>query len=326
MSNQEPSNYFEYIIRDANSYQAVLSGANVEISQLEPGRLSGRHVRLGLPGGQFSCVETNLSMRGTGTFPNLWTLSVILECKGRSLQHGLEVRAGSLLIHGPGAEHDGVYGRDFKIVCFSVRDEILAKHLRRRSRQLQNAVRQPWSVFDPAPESRREIMAHFGEAAAIVQSDSRVRRSDHALEKFQDELVGAFLEAVAQQFPSNSIGTDQRVAEIVQRVDQVAQESRLVSTSVVELCDVCKVSRRTLNRAFQDTLGMGPVTYLRRVRLNRARRTLQRKSKRSITVTDVALDLGFWHLGRFAEQYNELFDESPHETLRRADRGINAYS
>ena len=103
----------------------------MKISQLEPGRLSGRHVRLGLPGGQFSCVETNLSMRGRGTFPNLWTLSVILECKGRSLQHGIEVRAGSLLIHGPGAEHDGVYGRNSKIVCFSIPDEVFAKHIQR---------------------------------------------------------------------------------------------------------------------------------------------------------------------------------------------------
>jgi hypothetical protein len=67
----------EYIINDADSYRAVLSGANLEISQLEPGRLIRRHVRLGLPDGQFSYIETSLSMRGIGTFPNMWTLSVI---------------------------------------------------------------------------------------------------------------------------------------------------------------------------------------------------------------------------------------------------------
>ncbi len=83
MSNQNLPNYFEYIIRDVDSYREVLSGATVEISQLEPGRLVGRHVRLGLPDGQFSCVETSLSMRGIGTFPDMWTLSVILESKGR---------------------------------------------------------------------------------------------------------------------------------------------------------------------------------------------------------------------------------------------------
>ena len=130
MSDQEPSSYFEYIINDADSYQALLSGANLEIAQLEPGRLIGRHVRLGLPGGQFSYVETDLSMRGIGTFPKLWTLSVVLESATRSLQHGIEVRAGSMFIHGPAAKHDGVYGRNFKIVCFTVSDKVFAKCIR----------------------------------------------------------------------------------------------------------------------------------------------------------------------------------------------------
>jgi AraC-like DNA-binding protein len=322
MANPKPSNYFEYIIRDADSYRSVLAGANFEISQLEPGRLTGRHVRLGLPGGEFSYIETSLPLRGCGIFPNLWALSVVLESKSRSLQHGIEVRAGSLVIHQPGVEHDGVYGRNFKVVCFSVRDEVLAKHLRRLSPRFQDAMRQPWSVFEPPAASRQEIIAHFAEAAAIIQSDPRLRNSRRALTTFEERLVCDFLRAVALQFPSHSMETDRRAAAIVRRVDQVTQRSRLVGATVVELCAACNVPRRTLNRAFQHAIGMGPAAYFRRVRLNRARRALQRVGARSTTVTDVALELGFRHLGRFAKQYDELFGESPHETLRRADRGI----
>ncbi len=315
MSDQEPANYFEFIINDADSYQALLTGANLEISQLEPGRLIGRHVRLSLPGGQFSYVETSLSMRGVGTFPNLWTLSVVLESATRSLQHGIEVRAGSMFIHGPAAKHDGVYGRNFKVVCFTVSDKFFAKYIRRFSPQFQAALRQPWSLFEPPPHSRQELIAHFAEAATIIQSDPRVRNSSQALAKFEEELVCAFLEAVAQQFPAHSLGTDQRAAAMVQRVDQVLHNSGLGDPSVGELCAACEVPRRTLNRAFQNAFGMGPATYLRRVRLNRARRALQKERTHSTTVTEVALQLGFWHLGRFAEQYAELFGESPHETL-----------
>jgi AraC family ethanolamine operon transcriptional activator len=43
-------------------------------------------------------------------------------------------------------------------------------------------------------------------------------------------------------------------------------------------------------------------------------------------VTDVALEFGFWHLGRFAEQYKGMFGESPHETLRCAAGGIETTS
>ncbi len=315
--------YFEYIINDADSYRAVLTGVDLQISQLEPGRLIGRHVRLGLQGGQFSYVETGLSLRGTGSFPNLWTLSVVLDSATRSLQHGIEVGAGSMFIHWPRAEQDGVYGRNFKIVCFSLRDEVFVKHIRRLSLQLQDALHQPWSVYEPPPALRRKIITQFAEAAGIIQSDSRVRSSSQALAKFEEELVCGFVEVVAQLFPSHLIGTDQRTAAMVQRVDQVVQKSRLVDPTVAELCDVCEVSRRTLNRGFENALGMGPATYLRRVRLNRARRALEKRT-RSTTVSGVALKLGFWHLGRFAEQYNELFGELPHETLSRVDRGSSA--
>lgn len=326
MSNQEPSDYFQYIIEDADSYRAVLSGVDVEFSQLDPGRLSGRHVRVRLPGGHFSYVETNLSMRAIGTFPNLWTLSVILDSNGRSLQDGVEVRAGSLMIHGPTAKHDGVYGRNFKIICFGLRDEVFAKYVQRFSPQLQEAMRHPQSVFEPPADARREIIAHFAEAATIIQCDPRVRNARAALAKFEEELVSAFLEAVAQQLPSHSDEADRRDAAVLKRVDQVMQESHLVEPKVSDLCEACEVPRRTLNRAFQNALGMGPATYLRRVRLNRARRALREETTRSITVTDVALELGFWHLGRFAEQYAELFGESPHETRFRVRTEANETS
>jgi AraC family transcriptional regulator, ethanolamine operon transcriptional activator len=322
MLKPEPSNYFEHIVRDADSYGAILSEADLEISQIGPGCLSGRHVRFGLPGGQFSYVETSLALRGNGTFSNRWTLSVVLESTTPSRQHGIEVRPGSLVIHRSNVEHDAVYGRNFKVACFSVRDEVLAKHFRQLDPQVQDAMRRPWSVFEPPPSSRRETIEHFAEAAAIIRFAPQVRNSRPAMAKFEEELVCDFLAAVEQQFPARSIGTDQRAAAMVRQIDQEMRKFPVISSSVAELCATCEVPRRTLNRAFQDALGMGPATYLRRVRLNGARRALQRRSPRSATVADVALEFGFWHLGRFAEQYDKLFGELPHETVHRADKGI----
>jgi AraC-like DNA-binding protein len=322
MLKPEPFNYVEHIIRDADSYGTVLSEADLEITQIEPGCLSGRHARFGLPGGQFSYVETSLALRGNGIFSNRWTLSVVLECRTRSLQHGIEVRPGSLVIHRPNAEHDAVYGRNFKVACFSIRDEVLAKHLGQFDPQVRDAMRRPWSVFEPSDSLREETIRHFAEAAGIIQFDPLVRDSGRAVAEFEEELVCDFFQTVEQQLPEYPIETDERAAAIVRQIDEDERRSRLVSSSVAELCTAYEVPRRTLNRAFQTALGMGPATYLRRVRLNGARRALRQRSARAPTVTDVALEFGFWHLGRFAQQYNKLFGESPHETLRRADRGV----
>ena len=78
------------------------------------------------------------------------------------------------------------------------------------------------------------------------------------------------------------------------------------------------VPRRTLNHAFQQVLGMGPVTYWRRLRLNQVRRSLRelRANAEPKSVTEIALDHGFWHLGRFSSQYRELFGNSPRESTR----------
>jgi AraC-like DNA-binding protein len=322
MPKPVPTNYFEHIIRDADSYASILAEADLEICQIEPGCLSGRHVRFGLPGGQFSYVETSLALRGSGTFSNRWTLSIVLETTTRSRQHGIEVHPGSLVIHRPNVEHDALYGRNFKVACISVRDEVLAKRFRQFDPRVQDALCRPWSVFEPPNDLRQETIKRFAEAAAIVQSDPEVRNSRQAVGKFEEELVLEFLSAIEEQFPARSIRTDQRAAAMVRQIDRDAQRSLPISSSVAELCAACEVPRRTLNRAFQTSLGIGPATYLRRVRLNGARRALQLRSAHSATVTNVALEFGFWHLGRFAEQYDKLFGESPHETRRRANGGI----
>jgi transcriptional regulator GlxA family with amidase domain len=94
--------------------------------------------------------------------------------------------------------------------------------------------------------------------------------------------------------------------------------NRLQETwSVQRLATALSVSSRTLHRAFLREFGVPPMTLVRRLRLARARLKLEEYSPWS-TVTAVALDCGFSHLGRFSLAYAREFGESPSETLRRA--------
>jgi AraC-like DNA-binding protein len=63
--------------------------------------------------------------------------------------------------------------------------------------------------------------------------------------------------------------------------------------------------------------GVTPHAFLLRHRLNKARSALLSKDADLVRVTDVALELGFSELGRFAVRYRQMFGESPSETLRR---------
>jgi AraC-like DNA-binding protein len=52
-------------------------------------------------------------------------------------------------------------------------------------------------------------------------------------------------------------------------------------------------------------------------RLNGAHHALAHADKESTTVTDVAMGLGFTHLGRFSKAYKDLFGALPSDTLAR---------
>lgn len=104
--------------------------------------------------------------------------------------------------------------------------------------------------------------------------------------------------------------------------DAIVAIRRLVCTSpccplsVAELSVVLGLSRRTLQNACQETVGLSPVKLLRALRLNEARRMLESCA----SVTEAATQFGFWHLGYFARDYRALFGELPSATLARHRR------
>ena len=77
------------------------------------------------------------------------------------------------------------------------------------------------------------------------------------------------------------------------------------------------VSERTLQWAFQRHFGLAIMTFVRQHRLEQAKRKLLAADVEAMSVTTVAMDSGFTHLGRFSSAYRQYFGEYPSETLRR---------
>ena len=88
--------------------------------------------------------------------------------------------------------------------------------------------------------------------------------------------------------------------------------------TVDDVCAACGVSRRALFAAFQAHHAAGPMAWLRRRRLEAARALLEKPARPGMRVADVALELGFSHVGEFAAAYGRAFGEPPSSTLRRA--------
>ena len=92
------------------------------------------------------------------------------------------------------------------------------------------------------------------------------------------------------------------------------------SLRLQEVAEAARVSPRTLESIFHNRFGMSPLTYERCVRLDQVHQKLKTyaSSRENASVTQIALQNGFIHMGRFAAYYKARFSCSPSDTLRQA--------
>ena len=98
-------------------------------------------------------------------------------------------------------------------------------------------------------------------------------------------------------------------------VREFIEEHLTEDISVDQLMAIAKVSERSLYSLFERQVGLSPRGYVRQRKLDRVHACLQLTAARS--VTEVALDHGFMHLGRFSEAYRKRFGELPSHTWKR---------
>ena len=88
----------------------------------------------------------------------------------------------------------------------------------------------------------------------------------------------------------------------------------------IRIAQVCTYGRTTisqLERTFRRELQMSPGQYIRARRLTAVNRKLIHANGNGDSITRIAMDHGFTHLGRFAGAYREQFGELPSETLNQ---------
>ena len=127
-----------------------------------------------------------------------------------------------------------------------------------------------------------------------------------------EDIAPLLAEALATPAP---VAATPRAADLVDDLQRLATDpARDQPPSIHDACETLGVSRRTLQYALQKQVGLGPSDYMRALRLNAARVSILEGD----TVTEAATKAGFWHFGRFSQDYRKLFGELPSATLQRA--------
>ena len=91
--------------------------------------------------------------------------------------------------------------------------------------------------------------------------------------------------------------------------------------ALIDLCEAAGVSTRALEYGFADFYGLGPMAYVRNLRLCRVRHDLLDHAD---SVSSAARRWSFTHMGQFSHDYRALFGEMPSKTLAAHQRAAKA--
>ncbi|WP_245267729.1 AraC family transcriptional regulator [Rhizobium sp. 2MFCol3.1] len=103
---------------------------------------------------------------------------------------------------------------------------------------------------------------------------------------------------------------------VVRRAEAFIQRNYTDQLKLQDIALAANVPVRTLLQSFRQFRKVSPMRYLRDYRLERIREALLGNPHDSIS--NLALAVGFTHLGRFAHDYRTQFGEAPSETRQNA--------
>lgn len=174
-------------------------------------------------------------------------------------------------------------------------------------------------LLKPPPCATKRFISLVHRFLAAAKEHPELLQSPAAAGNFQEELLSAakLLFAKCALVENRHFVRWYRQAKITTELAMCRPD---LSLSISDLAHQSGMAERTLRTAFQKCFGVSPIEYLRVRRLNQARQLLELASAGETTVTQIAFQLGFWDLGRFAKAYHQLFGKFPSETLRRTSR------
>ncbi|MDN7140797.1 AraC family transcriptional regulator [Pseudomonas sp. JQ170] len=184
----------------------------------------------------------------------------------------------------------------------------------------QACVDQRWQVpeggirFTRARHVTHELEGFFGLLGLVCEeaesSQSLLQVQEHYARIVASKLLSLLGNNVQRSEPAQHAHSFEQLAAYIDA--HVHQD-----ISVAQLMNVARVSERSLYSLFERHAGLSPKGYVRQRKLERIHAALQDPASPVRNVTEIALDFGFLHLGRFAESYRQRFGELPSVTFKR---------
>lgn len=303
---------------EALQLPSVLPNWNVEFSQLSAG--------------DFQAIGSSVTLDG---------LSIVRFTIDQTTQHVVSPPRGSTAIMLPGAGSRSAFtlGRQIALgQCVSVpnngrlvaitRDRYVAVALAvddaiwsKQAHWLDPralAPRPNARVESPGPEWTARTEATVDWIVTAMQTHPQAASRAEVRGSLADQMLLA-LSNLGNPEGATHYSRDLRAHQhlAVERAREYIQAKLSEPMRLSDLCTHARIQARSLEYGFRDVVGLSPIAYVKRLRLNAVRKALSRRSASERSITEIALDHGFWHLSQFAVDYRKLFGEAPSGTRKR---------
>jgi AraC-like DNA-binding protein len=229
--------------------------------------------------------------------------------------NGLELMQGAILVNPLGAEF---YRRSTGTRCGSMSlsvDDLAATGLAVVGKEL--TAPDVTQMIRPPPHLMRRLLVLYETAETLAKDVPDLIAHSEIARALEQELMRAMVHCLAE---GASLGTDHsrnHRVPVMRRFEQFLGENRDLPLYMTDICAAIGVSERTLRLHCAERIGVSPHRYLWLRRMHQVQRALTIADPADVTVTEVAMNHGFWELGRFSVAYRRLFGQSPSATLKQ---------
>lgn len=310
-------------VDDLDQLRDIVREADTEFIQLGPGRLRAQLVRVTLDGICYDYHQIDeLGVCGRGGASTQW-LSFVAPETPNTINRRL-VQPGQLALFRPGCSYEGVHPHFSRNHLLTVRPDDLAAFAEKNGYHVDIDQLIASEVLHGDSGACRRIQELGRRLVNSIHSNPSLFETPEDILALRDDFLDALCSAIATKPanpPESREWSHAQYCQWVRQTDAYLAEHAGQPVTITGLCAALNVAPRTLNHAFRQVLGVSPGKYVQLQRLAAVRRKLQ-QALPDASITAIAIEHGFTHLGRFSSLYQRFFGELPSQTLRRPQRSL----
>ena len=314
------------ITRDVHGIEDLeeaVAGAATDPVQLGRGKIKGRLV--------FSTFDDLVLTRGqytgdltiSGTFSDDKIAFGALIDSPNALVCGQPIAPGDFGLFPPGFDHFAVYRGATDYLLFKVAPGVLETFAEEAGWHIKADALSELKLSNLPEIWKRYLGRRAREIATRLDAHPEFEAHPAIAQDIRRELLQLAVESL-RTLDLLEPSEDHRVNNsqaVMNEAESWLRKTQGDAINLENLREHLDLSRRQLYRVFETNMGVPPAQFLKNYRLSQVRRALSDATSPTVSVTNVAMNWGFWDLGHFARDYRAMFRELPSATLTRARQG-----